>query len=105
MSADSKANGHGLYHSTVATVHLDHLKSHAMGRDLVGLFNDCGFVVRARAESGEDIHLWMFTYQQRGSETIIDGDIGMTAPWGSVIVVILAQRDASDPIRERFTLR
>ena len=31
------------------------------------------------------------------------GIIGMTAPWGSVIVVFLAQRDASDPIRERFT--
>jgi hypothetical protein len=54
------------------------LKNHSKGRDSIGLFNDCGFVVRAKAESGEDTHLGMFTYQQRGSETIIDGDITQT---------------------------
>lgn len=40
---------------------LNHLKNHSNGRDLIGLFNDCGFVVRTKAESGEDIYLWMFT--------------------------------------------
>ena len=54
------------------------MKNHSKGRDSKGLFNDCGFVVRAKAESGEDIHLWMFTYRQRGSETIVDGDITQT---------------------------
>jgi hypothetical protein len=78
MTDDSETNDHGLYHSKVMPVELEHLKSHAQGRDSVGLFNDCGFVVRARAESGEDIHLWMFIYQQRGSEVVIDGDITQT---------------------------
>jgi len=59
-------------------IQLKHLHSYADGRDSVGLFNNYGFVVRARAESGEDIHLWMFTYQQRGAETILDGDITQT---------------------------
>ena len=34
------------------------------------LFNDYGFVVRAKAVTGEDIHLWSFIYQQQGPETV-----------------------------------
>lgn len=32
------------------------------------LFNDCGFVIRAKAETGEDFHLWSFIYEQKGGE-------------------------------------
>lgn len=42
------------------------------------IFNDYGFVVRAQAESGEDIHLWTFIYQQQGDEIILDGDVTQT---------------------------
>jgi len=42
------------------------------------LFNDYGFVVRAKADTGEDIHLWSFIYQQQGAEIIVDGDVGQT---------------------------
>ncbi|KAI9743704.1 MAG: hypothetical protein M1818_003020 [Claussenomyces sp. TS43310] len=42
------------------------------------LFNDYGFVVRARADTGEDIHLWMFMYRQRGREVIQDNDVMQT---------------------------
>lgn len=36
------------------------------------MFNDSGFVIRAKAESGEDIHLWMFMYRQQGPEIVIN---------------------------------
>jgi len=42
------------------------------------LFNDMGFVLRARADSGEDIHLWMFMYRQRGEEVIINNEVCQT---------------------------
>src|ERR1700750_451254 len=42
------------------------------------IFNDYGFVVRAKAETGEDIHLWRFIYQQHGAEVLVDGDVGQT---------------------------
>jgi len=35
-------------------------------------------VIRAKAETGEDIHLWMFIYQQKGPEVIVDGDLTQT---------------------------
>lgn len=35
-------------------------------------------LLRARATNGEDIHLWMFIYQQKGSEVILDGNITQT---------------------------
>ncbi|KAF2813039.1 uncharacterized protein BDZ99DRAFT_556199 [Mytilinidion resinicola] len=42
------------------------------------LFNDMGFVLRAKADSGEDIHLWMFMYRQRGEEVIINNEVCQT---------------------------
>jgi hypothetical protein len=42
------------------------------------LFNDYGFVVRAKTETGEDVHLWTFIYQQQGDEVIISGDVTQT---------------------------
>lgn len=40
--------------------------------------NDYGFVVRAKAETGEDIHFWSFIYEQKSPESIIDGDVVQT---------------------------
>ncbi|KAJ5772701.1 hypothetical protein N7520_003230 [Penicillium odoratum] len=39
------------------------------------LFNDYGFVIRAKAEKGEDIHLWPIIYQQQGDEAVNSGDV------------------------------
>ncbi|WP_404478042.1 hypothetical protein [Novosphingobium sp. BL-52-GroH] len=49
------------------------------GREQFELFNDTGFLVRATAETGEDVQLWVFFYQQRGKEMVIDGDLTQTA--------------------------
>jgi hypothetical protein len=43
------------------------------------LFNDYGFVVRAKSDEGEDILLWMFIYRQQGPEIIIANDVTQTA--------------------------
>lgn len=42
------------------------------------LFNDYGFVVRAKSDEGEDIALWTFMYRQQGPEIIIDNDVTQT---------------------------
>ncbi|KAJ5638375.1 hypothetical protein N7490_008254 [Penicillium lividum] len=42
------------------------------------LFNDYGFVIRAKAETGEDIYLWSFIYQQQGDEAVVSGDVSQT---------------------------
>jgi len=65
-------------HSHVGPVTLEYSKAHTAGRVDHEVFNDYGFVVRAKAESGEDIHLWLFTYQLKGPEAIIDGDVTQT---------------------------
>ncbi|KAF2488962.1 hypothetical protein BU16DRAFT_567925 [Lophium mytilinum] len=46
--------------------------------DGVGFFNDYGFVVRAKAETGEDLHFWSFIYEQKGPEVIVDCDVVQT---------------------------
>lgn len=42
------------------------------------LFNDMGFVLRAKADTGEDIHLWMFMYRQVGADLVIDNEVCQT---------------------------
>jgi hypothetical protein len=42
------------------------------------LFNDIGFVIRAKADIGEDVHLWTFVFQLQGPEIIVDGDVTQT---------------------------
>ncbi|KAJ5924921.1 hypothetical protein N7454_007560 [Penicillium verhagenii] len=42
------------------------------------LFNDMGFVLRAKSVEGHDIHLWMFLYRQLGDAVIIDNDVCQT---------------------------
>ncbi|OGE54720.1 hypothetical protein PENARI_c005G11140 [Penicillium arizonense] len=42
------------------------------------LFNDMGFVLRARSDEGHDIHLWMFMYRQLGEAVIIDNEVCQT---------------------------
>lgn len=42
------------------------------------LFNDYGFVVRAKTDEGEDILLWTFVYRQQGPEIIINNDVTQT---------------------------
>ena len=69
---------HQQAHSYVGPVILDGSRSHAAGRDSGDLFNDYGFVIRGRTTTGEDFHLWLFTYILRGAEVIIDGDVTQT---------------------------
>jgi hypothetical protein len=42
------------------------------------LFNDMGFVLRARSDEGRDIHLWMFMYRQLGEAVIINNEVCQT---------------------------
>jgi len=65
-------------HFHIGPVLLDYSRSHAAGRLENETFNDYGFVVRARTTTGEDFHLWLFTYQLKGAEVIIDGDVTQT---------------------------
>lgn len=67
-----------IYKIATGPVKLEYERNNAEGRDAKELFNDYGFVVRAKAKTGEDIHLWMFTYRLKGPETIIDGDLTQT---------------------------
>jgi hypothetical protein len=40
------------------------------------LFTDTGFVIRGNTTSGEEFHIWLFWYQQRGEkEYVVDGDL------------------------------
>ncbi|GAB7356272.1 hypothetical protein MBLNU459_g7081t1 [Dothideomycetes sp. NU459] len=72
-----------IYKIATGDVKLDYQRNLAVGRDSKELFNDYGFVVRAKAKTGEDIHLWMFTYRLKGPEIIIDGDLTQTLMvWG-----------------------
>jgi len=53
-----------MYHAHVGPVSLDYERDNTEGRNSAKeLFNDYGFVIRAKAASGEDLHLWMFTYR------------------------------------------
>jgi len=70
------AHQQGHFHT--GPVLLDYSRSYAEGRLGHEIFNDYGFVVRAKAETGEDFHLWLFTYQLKGPEVIIDGDVTQT---------------------------
>ncbi|OCK73471.1 hypothetical protein K432DRAFT_447816 [Lepidopterella palustris CBS 459.81] len=71
---------HALFETHTADPVIDSEKFLIAGRDGDGseVFNDLGFVVRAKATNGEDVHLWMFIYQQKGPEVIIDGNITQT---------------------------
>lgn len=72
---------HGKFHT--GPVALDYSKAHTDGKNIEELFNDYGFVVRARTETGDDLHLWLFSYVIRGPEVIIEGDIMQTLlVWG-----------------------
>ena len=42
------------------------------------LFNDMGFVLRAKTETGEDLYIWMFMYRQLGTEVIINNEVCQT---------------------------
>ena len=53
-----------MYDAHVGPVSLDYERDNTSGRNSEKeLFNDYVFVIRARAESGEDLHLWIFTYR------------------------------------------
>jgi len=72
--------GHSLYVKHVGPTTLDYERALTKGRLGAGkdIFNDLGFVIRGKAESGEDVHLWMFIYETKGPEVIIDGDLTQT---------------------------
>jgi len=67
---------HGKFYT--GPVALDYSRAHTDGKNIGELFNDYGFVVRAKTETGEDFHLWMFSYVVRGPEVIVEGDITQT---------------------------
>jgi len=51
-----------------------------VGKDM---FTDFGFIVRARADTGEDVLLWTSPYYHRAKECIIDADLIQTLfVWG-----------------------
>lgn len=68
-----------LFQLGTAPIALRHEGANTAGREALELFNDSGFVLRARAETGEDVQLWMFFYQQRAKEVIVDGDLVQTS--------------------------
>lgn len=74
------SDNHSLYHKYCGPTTLNYERAMTAGRTGGGkdLFNDLGFVVRGKAKSGEDIHLWLFIYQQEGPEVIVDGDLTQT---------------------------
>src|ERR1700753_536646 len=76
----SPSDQHSLYNKYVGPTTLDYERALTAGRTGGGkdLFNDLGFVIRGKAETGEDFHLWMFIYQQEGPEVIVDGDLTQT---------------------------
>ncbi|KAF2496906.1 hypothetical protein BU16DRAFT_580922 [Lophium mytilinum] len=74
MPADDSA----LFGTYTADPVIDSEKFLIANREHNEVFNDNGFVVRARATNGEDVHLWMFMYQQKGPEVIVDGNITQT---------------------------
>ena len=55
----------GIYRNATGPISLEF-----EGNRIPELFNDYGFVVRAKADTGEDIHLWSFIYQQQGPEIV-----------------------------------
>ena len=60
----------GIYRNATGPISLE-FEGKRIADDYKGeLFNDYGFVVRAKAETGEDIHLWSFIYQQQGPEIV-----------------------------------
>lgn len=65
----------GIFNNVAAPVTLDHMKRRLPLDFKDEIFNDSGLVVRGKAESGEDIHLWNFIYQQQGREVVVDGDV------------------------------
>ncbi|KAG9605842.1 hypothetical protein KCU77_g577, partial [Aureobasidium melanogenum] len=67
-----------IYKTSAGPVKLDYERNNQEGRDSKELFNDYGFVVRAKAKTGEDIHLWMFIYKLKGPEAVIDADLTQT---------------------------
>ena len=69
---------HAIYNNVAGPIKLDDEKKNIADDYKGELFNDSGFVLRAKAETGEDIHLWSFIYAQQGREIIVDGDVAQT---------------------------
>src|SRR5215207_8666439 len=68
-----------LFQLNSAPLALPYEGANTAGREGQELFNDSGFLMRARAETGEDVQLWMFFYQQRAKEVIVPGDLVQTS--------------------------
>ena len=74
----SKPQTHGLLHSFKGPTKLENERPIVPDDYSRDLFNDMGFVLRAKADTGEDIHLWMFMYRQLKSDHIMDNEVGQT---------------------------
>jgi len=57
MSTDSAQSASSLYHSDVEPIRLDYERNWADEFDSPEFYSDYGFVVRATADTGEDVHL------------------------------------------------
>jgi len=76
--APGKVDQSVLFQMVSQPIKLSDEGANTRGREQMETFNDSGFMIRARAETGEDIQLWTFLYQQRSSEVIINGDLCQT---------------------------
>lgn len=66
------------YYSAAGPIELSYERRQRSNQLSGDLFNDSGYVIRAVAETGEDLHFWSFIYEQKGGEIIIDGDVSQS---------------------------
>jgi hypothetical protein len=78
MSTDSGQSASSLYHSDVEPIRLDYERNWADEFESPEFYSDYGFVVRATAETGEDVHLWTFMYRQACDDVVVQGDVCQT---------------------------
>jgi hypothetical protein len=67
-----------IFQASSGPVKLDYDRANTEGRDHDEVFNDFGFVVRAKAKTGEDISMWVFAYRQQSHEVIVAADLCQT---------------------------
>jgi hypothetical protein len=72
------SGAHGLFRASSGPVLLQYEGALTEGRDSNEVESDSGFIVRATAETGEDVYLWTFAYRQQSYEVIIDADLNQT---------------------------
>ena len=80
MSSKTSISANNLFQAGTGQVLLQYQKdwSGVFSKD-PEYYHDFGFVIRGTADTGEDIHLWLFMYRQKCSDAVIQGDLCQTA--------------------------